>query len=304
MSETPVVFMIFKRPDTTQRVFEAIARAKTRQLFVIADGPRNPGEAAMCAATRDIIRGVDWECDVRTNYAETNLGLKRRIASGLDWVFEQVEQAIILEDDCLPDPSFFPFCTELLDRYRDDERVVHISGDYFLGRKLKVETSYYFSRYPSIWGWATWRRAWEKFDVEMTLWNDPAIQARVLDQFSDQKERLFWQTVWQQVSDGTLVTWDYPWMLACMAAGGLAALPTTNLITNVGFRPDATHTQVEGVLGSVPRRAIRFPLTHPLAVERHIAADELLGRMITARPPLRRRITHRLQRILAHRGTS
>jgi len=290
--------MIFKRPDTTQRVFEAIAQARPRQLFVVADGPRHPGEAPLCAAARAIVQAVDWECDVRTNFAETNLGLKRRIASGLDWVFEQVEQAIILEDDCLPDPSFLPFCAELLDRYRDDERIAHISGDNFLSGPRVSTASYIFTRYIYVWGWATWRRAWRKFDREMALWDDAAVRARVLDQFPDPKERRFWAAIWQQVRTGTISTWDYPWAYACRASGGLGVIPSTNLVTNVGFGAAATHTVVETGFGAVARRSLAFPLVHPPAVAVDETAERELGRLVLVRAPLYRRAIRRVKRIL------
>jgi hypothetical protein len=299
ITQTPVAFFIFKRPDTTRLVFEAIARARPKQLLVVADGPRNAEEAALCAATREITQTVDWDCDVLTNFSDTNLGLKYRVSSGLDWVFEQVERAIILEDDCVPDPSFFPFCVELLDRYRDDERVAHISGDNFLSGKYEEKASYFFSRYVYVWGWATWRRAWRKFDVEMTLWNDPSVQSRVLDQFSNPKERTFWSKVWQQTSVGQINTWDYPWVFACMASGGLAVVPSVNLVSNIGFGPAATHTLHESSFGPVPSRSMPFPLIHPTTVEPHPAAEKLLGQLVLARPVLRKRIAHRLKRMFS-----
>jgi hypothetical protein len=157
---TPIAFFIFNRPDTTARVFEAIRQAQPSKLLVVADGPRStrPGEAEKCAATRAIIDQVDWECEVLTNYSDVNLGCRHRVSSGLDWVFEQVEEAIILEDDCLPHPTFFRFCEELLEWYRHDHRIVAISGDNFQNGHQSGEFSYYFSRYVHIWGWATWRR--------------------------------------------------------------------------------------------------------------------------------------------------
>src|SRR5512139_3287315 len=170
--KTPVAFIIFNRPDTAERVFAEIAKARPPKLLVVADGPRanRSGEAEKCAATRAIIDRVDWDCEVLTNFSDTNLGCKNRVSSGIDWVFEQVPEAIILEDDCLPHPTFFRFCEELLERYRDDERIGMISGDNFqLGQK-RTDASYYFSRYNHIWGWASWRRAWRHYDREASAW--------------------------------------------------------------------------------------------------------------------------------------
>jgi hypothetical protein len=297
--QTPVAFFIFRRPDTTRLVFDAIAKARPERLFVVADGPRHANEEALCAATRTIIQTVDWDCEVLTNYADTNLGLKRRISSGLDWVFEQVEQAIILEDDCLPDPAFFPFCTELLEKYRDDARVMHISGDNFLPDHFAHQASYFFSRYAYVWGWATWRRAWQKFDGELTLWKDAAVRARVLDQFASPQERQFWTTVWQQTSAGQINTWDYPWAFTCRALGGWAVVPSVNLVSNIGFGPTATHTPLESGFGFVPRGSLAFPLIHPPTVAPDSAADAALGRLVLVRPPLRKRIVHRLRRMFS-----
>ncbi len=170
--KTPVVVIIFKRTDTTEKVFEAIRLAKPPKLFVIADGPRadHPGEAEKCEAARAIIERVDWECEVLKNYSDTNLGCAKRVSSGLDWVFSNVEEAIILEDDCVPHLTFFPFCEELLEKYRYDTRIASISGQNVQFGRERTNYSYYFSRYNHCWGWATWRRAWQHFDFDMKLW--------------------------------------------------------------------------------------------------------------------------------------
>ena len=169
---TPVAFLIFNRPDTTARVFEAIRQAKPPKLLVVADGPRpdRPDDVEKCKAARAIIDRVDWACEVLTNYSDLNLGCGKRPATGITWVFEQVEEAIIFEDDCLPHPSFFRFCEELLNYYRHDERIMVISGNNFQFGRNRTDDSYYFSRYNHIWGWASWRRAWEYFDYDLKLW--------------------------------------------------------------------------------------------------------------------------------------
>jgi hypothetical protein len=169
---TPVAFLIFNRATTTERVFAEIARAKPRQLLLIADGPRpdREEEADRCAATRAIVDQVNWDCQVLKNYADCNLGCKKRVSSGLDWVFRNVEEAIILEDDCLPHPTFFRFCQEMLEKYRSDTRIMQICGFNALYEQQSLPYSYYFSKFGPIWGWASWRRAWEHYDVDMKLW--------------------------------------------------------------------------------------------------------------------------------------
>ena len=166
---TPVVFIIFNRPDTTQKVFDEIKKVKPKKLFVISDGPRKPSEEKLCVETRKIIDGVDWECEVLKNYSDKNLGLKERISSGLNWVFNNTEEAIILEDDCVPDQSFFKFCEEMLDRYRGNKNIMMIGGSNPL-KDFEIENAYTFSKYYQIWGWATWKRAWDKYDIDMKGW--------------------------------------------------------------------------------------------------------------------------------------
>ena len=161
---TPVAFIIFNRPDTTEIVFETIRQAKPSKLLVVADGPRTDrsGEVEKCTATRAVIERVDWECEVITNYSDVNLGCKRRVSGGIDWIFSQVEEAIILEDDCLPAPSFFQFCQTMLERYRYDDRISMIGGSNYQQENSRTSDSYFFTKYAHIWGWATWRRAWKR----------------------------------------------------------------------------------------------------------------------------------------------
>ncbi len=191
--DTAVALLLFRRPEETARVFERIREARPSRLFLIADGPRpgNEEDARGCEEARAVVERVDWPCDVVRDFAEENLGLKRRIPSGLDRVFSEVEEAIVLEDDCLPHPSFFPYCAELLDRYRDDERIVHITGSQLL-RIPPAEASYHFSRYPHVWGWASWRRAWDLYDVDLADWHadDEAERtARLRRMFEEEDEQ-------------------------------------------------------------------------------------------------------------------
>jgi hypothetical protein len=262
---TPVAFLIFTRPDTTARVFKEIARAKPPKLMVVADGPcpDRPGEAERCAAARAIIEQVDWECEVLTNYADSNMGCKRRVSSGLDWVFATVEEAIILEDDCLPHPTFFRFCQELLEQYRDDERVMHISGNDMTVKKPRIKWSYYYSKRPNCWGWASWRRAWKYYDVELKLWPEIRDSGWLKDILINPLVVQKRTNILQKTYKNQIDTWDYQWNFACWIQNGLSILPKENLITNIGFREDATHTKggTSPLLGTaIP---MSFPLVHP-----------------------------------------
>ncbi|MEM6450160.1 MAG: glycosyltransferase family 2 protein [Cyanobacteria bacterium P01_D01_bin.105] len=279
MSEllTPVVFIIFNRPDTTWRVLNRISAAKPRCLYVLADGPRlgHPEDIQNCQGTRSVIDSIDWECEIFKNYSEQNLGCKKRVYTGLNWVFERVESAIILEDDCLPDISFFRFCEELLVKYRDDERVSVISGNNFQFDHHRTNDSYYFSRYPHCWGWATWRRAWQHCDIEMADWPTVRDQGLLHDILSRDRAAVgYWSRKFQQTYTGKINTWDYPWLLTCWLQGGLSILPNNNLVSNIGFKPGGTHHSNGNTpfadMATIP---MEFPLVHPKFPVRHAQAD-------------------------------
>lgn len=274
--KTPVVFMIFNRPDTTQKVFEAIRQAQPPLLFVIADGPRpnKPGEDQKCAATRAIIEQVDWDCEVLTNYSEINLGCERRVSSGLDWVFDTVEEAIILEDDCLPHPTFFSFCEELLDYYRNDQRVMAITGQNVQFGQKRTDYTYYFSRYNHCWGWASWRRAWRSYDPHMTLWPEFRDKNILIDILIDAHAAKVWKHTFQLSYEGKLKSWAFKWTFACWVQGGLSIIPNVNIISNLGHGSDATNTQDKiSPYSNMPVEAIEFPIKHPPFIVRHLEAD-------------------------------
>jgi hypothetical protein len=273
--ETPVAFLIFNRPDTTRRVFERIRAARPPVLLVVADGPRadRAGEAERCAATRAVLEGVDWPCRLLTEFSEVNLGCRERVASGLDWVFREVEEAIVLEDDCLPEPSFFRFCAELLARYRSDTRIGMIAGTNLQAGACRGAASYYYSKYTSIWGWASWRRAWAHYDRSASVWPE-FRDSGALEAVTEPAERIYWQRAFEGVFRGRIDTWDYQWTLSCWSQGLLAVVPNENLISNLGFGPEATHTKGEGPYANLPTRALEFPLTHPRLLVADQQADE------------------------------
>lgn len=276
-TRSPILFLVFNRPDTTERVFEAIRAARPPRLYVAADGPRDgkPEEALRCEAVRRIATAVDWPCELTTLLRPNNLGCKRAVSSAITWFFEHEEEGIVLEDDCLPDPSFFPYVDELLDRYREDTRVMCISGDNFISSHWTPATSYYFTRYPHIWGWATWRRAWHHYDADMKDWHTidkSAFMSRQLPTLA--RARAHWRRIFDQVSTGRIDTWDYQWTYACWKQDALSCMPCVNLITNIGFGPGATHTvSAESKLANLTASAIPMPLRPPRSVERQENAD-------------------------------
>jgi 2-polyprenyl-3-methyl-5-hydroxy-6-metoxy-1,4-benzoquinol methylase len=267
--KTPVCFFVFNRPDTTSRVFEEIRHARPPQLLVVADGPRvdRPGEAEKCDAVRAIVEQIDWPCEVLKNYSDTNLGCKRRVSSGLDWVFSQVDEAIILEDDCLPHSSFFTFCDNLLERYRDDTRIMMIAGSNFLAKEIHSETSYFFSRYFPIWGWATWRRAWAKYDISMKDWPSLRRDQQISAMYIQESMRTHMANAFDLTYQGSIETWDYQWFYSCLFNNGLAIMPKVNLISNIGIV--GTHSETYGMNHLLPityletERIIHPELVHP-----------------------------------------
>ncbi|MBV8216285.1 MAG: glycosyltransferase family 2 protein [Verrucomicrobia bacterium] len=270
---TPVAFLVFNRPEVTQRVFSRIAEVKPKTLLVVADGPRTKEETKACDTVRKIIDQVDWDCRVLKNFSDVNLGCKYRVASGLDWVFSQVSEAIILEDDCLPSRSFFYFCQTLLDYYRHDERIFMIGGDNFQSGVSRAEGGYYFSRYAEVWGWATWRRAWRHYDVTMKSWPGFKAAGRIRWVFENSVEQAYWEPYFQQCYDGKIDTWDYIWFYTCLSQSGLTILPDTNLVSNIGFGPNATHTfNVHSRFANAPTGDI-WHLKHPQHMIRHAEAD-------------------------------
>lgn len=276
--ETPIALFLFSRPDQTREVLDAVARARPRTLLVIADGPRvdRPDEDRLCRETRALIERISWPCDVRTNFAESNLGCKARLTSGLDWVFSQFPHAIVLEDDTVPVPAFFPFCQELLDRYRDEERVYAVRGFNAAPRRLAGRTSYHFSHIYCPWGWATWARAWRHYDAEMARW--PALRETAW-----LEERLpmtptvhYMRGLFDECYAGEGHSWDFQWMYSAWLRGGLAVVPNRNLIRNIGFgagsgAPGGLHE--DHPLAKVRTSGLGFPLAHPAHISPSRAWD-------------------------------
>jgi hypothetical protein len=309
--KTPVALIIFNRPDRTERVFAAIRQAQPSKLFVVADGPRPTREddKEKCVAARAIIDRVDWDCEVLKNYAPENLGCGKRVSTGINWVFEHVEESIILEDDCLPHPTFFQYCEDLLERYRHDLRVMHISGNNFYSGKYSRPDSYIFSRYAHMWGWATWRRAWQYYDFEMKLWPQLKQQSSLQDIFCDPHTIMTWTRILQDVADGKLDTWDFQWIMTCLFQNGLAVLPNVNLVSNIGFGADATHTfsaestAVDGLQLSLATEPMTFPLKSPDVMLPDSQIDRFMqDALYDYFPKLPKRVRLKLKQILAKKS--
>ena len=263
------MLIVFNRPELTRRVFDAVAAAKPTQLLLVADGPRRgrEGEAALCEQVRSIVSSVDWPCHVEENFATENLGCRRRVISGLNWAFSLVDEAIILEDDCLPDASFFPFCSELLQRYRDCHQVGFIAGGNFLEESFYLDYSYYFTLITPIWGWATWRRSWRQYDERISTWPNVKEGKLLNHLFPNRRIVDYWTNIFDGMYRGIGPdTWDYQWTYTCWTRGWVNVFPARNLVQNIGFGEDATHTRRVDPITAIPARSLPFPLRHPPAI--------------------------------------
>lgn len=301
----PILLIIFKRPDTTQQVFERIRQAQPRKLFIAADGPRadHPGEAEQCAQTRAVVANIDWDCEVHTLYHDTNLGCGIGPYTAITWFFEHVSAGIILEDDCLPDLSFFSFCTELLDLYAQDERIGMVGGCNFLpGVFGGNQASYFLSYYTMVWGWATWRRAWEKMDFNLTLWPELRPNPRwLLEKVIEEDRLVYWTNIFENLYAGDRTqVWDYQWTFSLWTQNMLSVIPARNLVRNIGFGQDATHTKEDlRNLSSIPVEPISFPLQHPAAILRNVEIDLALNqRIFSPKRSVPRSLFIRVKRLL------
>ncbi len=287
----PILFILFNREETTAKVFERIRAAQPRQLFIAADGPRPgvPGDIEKCMETRDIIKKVDWDCEVKTLFRESNVGCKLGVPSAIDWFFDHVDDGIILEDDCMPHESFFSFCQELLDRYREDTRVFQIGGNNFCFPNIDADYSYFFTKYVSIWGWATWKRAWQHFDINMNLYKECCDDDGLLDAVSTNPAGVkTGKKVFGDTYSGAINAWGFAWAFTCMIQNGLTILPKQNLVSNIGFSDDATHTKNnQSPFNNLPTHATSFPLKHPPYMARSRAYEDAYLRKNPFDPAIR-----------------
>lgn len=298
--QVAVLFLVFNRPATTIKVFEAIRAARPARLYVVADGPRDdkPGERAECEKVRRIATMVDWPCEVRALFRDKNMGCGKGVAAGISWFFSQEEEGIILEDDCLPATDFFQFCAELLEKYRDDTRVMQIGGNNLQASRYgDSDYSYFFSNHNVIWGWATWRRAWELYDYRMTYYEEVIKKKYHYDYFQTFDEHDYYEYVLSCThSDGERIsTWDYQWQFSRMLQSGLVIVPWQNLVVNIGWGIESTHTHEPVLHGQTLGRMI-FPLRHPEFVMVDRKLDARLFNAIFTSPWSR--VKRRIKKIL------
>lgn len=280
----PILFLIFNRPSATREVFNQIRKAAPTQLFIASDGPRDQisGEKEKCEEARNIVADINWNCEVKTLYRDKNLGCGLAVSSAISWFFEEVTEGIILEDDCFPDLSFFPFCKELLIKYRTTESVKLISGNNFQGGVRRGSGSYYFSHYPEIWGWASWRRVWRDYDYQIT----DLEKTFKKDHYSTAREQAYWFEKFQLTEQGRTDTWDYQLTYSILKNNGLAISPQVNLVKNIGLANGATHLALKDSYKNLKLHSMSFPLLHPeIIVDEH--ADQYSFSRIYGHSPWR-----------------
>ena len=279
--KTPVAIILYRRPRLVGELLNILQAHRPERVWLIADGPKQEsrGEAGLCLeARREAERGITWDCKVRKIYAETNLGLRRNVEQGLDALFAEESEAIILEEDCHPTPDFFPFCEAMLERYRNEPKVAGVSGNCFLPKTAAPSADYFFSRYLHIWGWATWARAWNAYDREKWSW--PARGYREFFPHANRTEENYWNRIFARVSSGEINTWDYPWACWFWRQGWVSITPAQNLVNNRGFGAEATHTKDRSVDVGIDREG---PLPAPYRSPKRLEVDPDLDQLVFTR---------------------
>lgn len=272
---TPILFVVFNRPEQTREVFEAIRSQRPEKLYIAADGPRNhvEGDAERCRVVREIVSNIDWCCRLKTRFQEENLGCRRAVSEAIDWFFEDEEEGVVLEDDCLPSSYFFEFVAMGLERYRENEQIMHIGGINYKTLDKNIQTSYYFSNIPHIWGWATWRRAWKRYDRGLAGLSSFVESGKWRELDKDIDTCYFWIRCFYGAWSGKVDTWDYQWWFSVHANNGLSIAPTINLVKNIGFSHDSTHTKTGFTLGLPTQKEIDMQKSLPSPI--HTAVDSI-----------------------------
>jgi hypothetical protein len=300
----PILFLVFNRLDTTIKVFESIRNAKPRKLYIAADGARESvvNESSAVSSVRAfVIDNIDWECEVFTLFRRDNLGCKKAVIGAIDWFFDHEEMGVILEDDCLPNQSFFGYCENLLNRYKDTSEIFLISGYGDQELSGYFDSDYSFTKYPMIWGWATWKRVWDKYDSSIHDWKKD--KESILNNISSRKEtRRYWEDVLQSAYDEKIDTWDYQLAYLLFSSHGKCILPRENLVSNIGFGINATHTKdVSSNLANRASYNIGTRLQHPCEIIINDEIDNYLDKNLFCKKSFLIRVVDKAVRMLVNR---
>lgn len=293
---TPILFLTFNREKQTFKVFDKIKDNKPTKLYLASDGPRNISEEKVVKNIREtLINQIDWDCKIGTKFNENNLGCKKAISAAIDWFFQNEEMGIILEDDCLPNDSFFTFCNQLLMKYKDNKKIGMISGDNFQFGKRRGCADYYFSNYPHIWGWATWKDRWDKYNVNLQEINDTKFIEEI---FSDTKTRKYWLEIFYKMKNEEIDTWDYQWNFTLWKENQLTIIPNKNLISNIGFGENATHTKSESKFSNIKTEEMALKV-HPIEIKVNLEADHYTSKIMFHKTNIIIRILKKLKRVFS-----
>ncbi len=277
-STPPILFLIFNRPDTTFEVFNSIKKAKPKQLFIASDGPRNNklGEKEIVVDLREkIISKIDWPCEVKTLFKEENLGCGKSVSSAISWFFSNVTEGVIIEDDCVPNQDFYPYMSELLNKYRDDKSVKFIGGSNFQNGNQRGDGSYYFSKYCHVWGWGTWKEVWEQYKYDLSNVSEEELSKILKDCFKDLSMYNNWHRIFKKMITEPIDTWDYQLDYSIWKNNGVSIIPNVNLVSNIGFGEDATHTKNKYSVYANHNTGSILPIVHPsVSISHDYQADE------------------------------
>ncbi len=291
--QTPILLTIFNRPDLSTHLWGEIKKIKPSVLYIAADGPRadNKNDQRLCAEVRQIVtQDINWVCDLQLLFREENLGCGQAISSAITWFFQHVSEGIILEDDCLPHPDFFPFCSKLLERYRDDDKVFMISGSSVpkkYEKNLKVD--YCFTHIPSAWGWATWRRSWDKYDFSLSSFEQFKQEQGINKIFPKKQHQTYWLDYFNEIKHKNINNWDYQLAYTSFKGQGLCIRPKYNLINNLGIKYGNGATKLNY------HQTGQKIYTHPIRIEADKQADDIIMHLLLSP-------THKLKNILKKLG--
>lgn len=297
--KSAILLIVFNRPHTTRLVFDEIRKAKPSRLYIAADGPRShkPDDYKKCEKVREILQEINWNCEVKTLFQKENLGCKIAVSTAINWFFKQEDEGIILEDDCLPSQSFFYFCDEQLSRFRTDNRIFLISGYNKQNSWKTDEANYFFSNYGGIWGWASWRRAWQHNDIEMLALDEYSRLKKFEHLLGDKQGKIRRQQMDAAKTGHGMSAWDYQWGFSRHVNSGMACVPSHSLIENIGFGEDATHTSINTSSIPVKRHEMKFPLKENIFIVPDRDYDELFFQ----NPSVLQKILSKLHQILRHK---
>lgn len=291
--DVPILLLVWKRPIHTKRIIDSIRKLCPKKMYISADGPikNDINNQRLVDSVRELIfKQIDWECKILTNFSNINKGCKHAVSDGITWFFKYEEEGIILEDDCLPNEDFFYFCESLLEKYRYDERIWAVCGNGYQDIKNITQDSYFFSRYADVWGWATWKRCWNKYDKDIKNWEYIKSIDLMKNIFEDSKELNFWYKIFDNLFyNGKPDTWDYQWQYLCFINAGMICMPFVNLVKNIGFDKDATHTKDVPIIPSIEISEygrINFPIKHPTSFIRSKTCDKHLQNIFYSGYPI------------------